>query len=35
MKIGKNEEVYSIEADIIKQVLQTEQLDDFFNECED
>jgi hypothetical protein len=33
--LGRSEEVYSIEADIIKQVLQTEQLDDFFNECED
>jgi hypothetical protein len=30
-----HEEQYSIEADIIKGVLQFSQLDDFFNECKD
>jgi hypothetical protein len=29
-----SEEVFSIEADIIKEALQTNQLNDFFNECE-
>jgi hypothetical protein len=27
------EEVFSIEAEIIKEVLKTDQLNDFFNEC--